>query len=577
MQPGSGRSEGTHVLQELVVSNFAIIRNLEVSFREGFNILTGETGAGKSIIVGAVNLVLGGRASQEMIRTGTTEAFVEALFTFSDPGKVPALMQDLGLAPARDMQVRRSISRTGRNRIFVNDQVVSLQQLQHLVRGLISVSGQHEHQLLLDPEVHLDLLDNFGDLHPLCSDVAALHAKWAETREELRGLRKFRQEQASKLDWMRFQLQELDSAKLKPGEDGQLEGERNILRHSAALLDAAQGAYRDIYEAKGAILERLADVQKNVATLARIDPSQVPLLAELEQGRIQLEELARSLQQYAGRMSFDPQRLAAIEERLSLFQKLGKKYGGTVDAMIERLDELRRTLAQGEDTDLREEELNRTLGKLRKDYLDAAGALSAKRHEAAERLSEEVRLVLAALDMPRVRFSAAFTDPGNTADGDPVFTSRGIDRVEFLLSANPGEDLKPLAKIASGGELSRILLALKSLLSLKGEGETLIFDEVDAGIGGRTAELVGLQLKRLADRHQVICITHLPQIACYGEVHYKVAKRASGQETVTSIVPLGQEERVEELARMLGGISISENTRAHAREFLQKAHAPQGT
>lgn len=558
------------MLKELVVGNFAIIRDLEVSFEKGFNILTGETGAGKSIIVGAVNLVLGGRASQEMIRTGTNETFVEASFSFANPEKITRSMQDIGLSASPDILVRRSINRTGRNRIFVNDQTVSLQQLQQLVRGLISVSGQHEHQLLLDPEVHLDLLDNFGDLYPLCGEVARIHAKWAETREELRKLRQAKQQQAAQVDWMRFQVQELESAKLQPREDDQLEQERNILRHSAALMEAAHGAYHDIYEGKGAILERLADVEKHVSTLARIDPSQAALVGELEQGRIQLQELARSLQQYAGRVSFDPQRLAAIEERMSLLQRLGKKYGGTVDAMIERLAELRRTLALDEDADFREEELSHALGKLAQDYLTQARELSGRRHEAADRLSEEVRRVLGSLDMPRVRFSAAFGSPGEPTDGDPAFTQKGIDRVEFLLSANPGEDLKPLAKIASGGELSRILLALKSLLSLKGEGETLIFDEVDAGIGGRTAELVGLQLKRLAGRHQVICITHLPQIACYGQNHYKVVKRLSGQETVTGIVPLGQEERVEELARMLGGIRISENTRAHAREFLQK-------
>ncbi len=558
------------MLKELVVGNFAIIRDLEVSFEKGFNILTGETGAGKSIIVGAVNLVLGGRASQEMIRTGTNEAFVEASFSFANPEKITRSMQGIGLSASPDILVRRSINRTGRNRIFVNDQTVSLQQLQQLVRGLISVSGQHEHQLLLDPEVHLALLDNFGDLYPLCGEVARIHAKWAETREELRKLRQAKQQQAAQVDWMRFQVQELESAKLQPREDDQLEQERNILRHSAALMEAAHGAYHDIYEGKGAILERLADVEKHVSTLARIDPSQAALVGELEQGRIQLQELARSLQQYAGRVSFDPQRLAAIEERMSLLQRLGKKYGGTVDAMIERLAELRRTLALDGDADFREEELNRALGKLAQDYLTQARELSERRHVAADRLSEEVRRVLGSLDMPRVRFSAAFGSPGEPTDGDPAFTQKGIDRVEFLLSANPGEDLKPLAKIASGGELSRILLALKSLLSLKGEGETLIFDEVDAGIGGRTAELVGLQLKRLAGRHQVICITHLPQIACYGQNHYKVVKRLSGQETVTGIVPLGQEERVEELARMLGGIRISENTRAHAREFLQK-------
>lgn len=558
------------MLKELIVSNFAIIKDLEVSFREGLNVLTGETGAGKSIIVGAVNLLLGSRASQEMIRTGTGEALVEAVFSVSGRRGILDRLRELGLDDSNEVLIRRSINRSGRNRIFVNDCAVSLQQLQVLAEGLISISGQHEHQLLLNPEVHLELLDSFGTLDAVRGEVASIYSQWSKTEEELKKLRRFRQERDAQLDFMKFQFQELQTAGLRAGEDTELEQERNILRHAATLMEAAQAAYQTVYEGKGAILERLADVEKNVAVLARIDPSQSALLEELEQGRIQLAETARSLHQYIGRISFDPRRLADVEERLSLLQRLGKKYGGTVETMLERFEELRQALAQGEDADFREEELEKDLERLRQAYLVAAEKLSAERHAAAEKLSKEVERTLAELDMPKARFAAGF-ERHQKGDGIPLFTENGIDRVEFLLSANPGEELKPLVKIASGGELSRILLALKSLLSRSGEGETLIFDEVDAGIGGRTAELVGLQLKKLAGKNQVICITHLPQIACYGEHHYQVAKRVAGEETSTEIVSLGRDERVEELARMLGGIHISEKTRAHALEILQKA------
>jgi DNA repair protein RecN (Recombination protein N) len=560
------------VLSELVVHNFAIIRHLEISFRSGLNILSGETGAGKSILVGAVNLILGGRASQEMIRTGANEASVEAVFAVQDGRSVGERLSEWGLEPSEGIVIRRSISRSGRNRVFVNDQIVSLQQLQQLAKELISVSGQHEHQLLLDTEVHLGLLDTFGHLDPSREEVAAVYGEWAGTREKLQKMKRFKQEQASQQEWLRFQLQELESAKLQPDEDKLLDQERNLLKHAATLHDAARSVHQSLYAGRGAVLEVLSGVEKNLGVLADIDPGQRPLLSHLEQARIHLEELSHSVQQYAGQISFDPQRLAAVDERLALLQKLGKKYGTTVDEMIGRMEEIRRTLGEGEDASFQESEMEKALEALRRTYLEKAEALSVKRHEVALQLTGEVERVLAALDMARARFAVAFDRrDGGGSPAEPSFTPTGIDKAEFILSANPGEDLKPLAKVASGGELSRILLALKSILSHKGEAETLIFDEVDAGIGGRTAELVGVQLQRLAGKHQVICITHLPQIACYGEHHYKVVKQTDGEETTTHIHLMPDKERMEELARMLGGISVSEKARAHARELLHRA------
>lgn len=560
------------MLSELSIYNFAIIQNLEVSFKPGLNILTGETGAGKSILVGAVNLILGSRASQEMIRTGANEATVEGVFPDSWGGALRELLGELDLQPGSEIIVRRSINRSGRNRAFINDQQVSLQQLQQLAKGLISISGQHEHQLLLDPEVHLGLLDTFGHLGEACVDLGRVYAEWSRTQESLKRLRQFKLEQASKIDWMRFQLQELESAKLLPDEDNELESERNILRHAATLRDAAKTAHESLYAGKGAVLEQLAQVEKQLATLRQIDPSLGHLSDNLDQARIHLQELAHSLHQYSQQILFDPHRMSSVEDRLTQIHRLGKKYGPTVEAMLIRIRELRETLGIEEDADFREERMQKELDELRDDYLRKAQALSSRRRQAAEHLSKEIEGALAALDMQRARFDVGF---GPTQTTDPAmdipFTPTGLDRLEFLLSANPGEELKPLARVASGGELSRILLALKSILSRKGEAETLVFDEVDTGIGGRTAELVGLQLMRLAEKHQVICITHLPQIACYGEHHYKVAKEASGEETTASIRILSSENRVEELARMLGGISITDNAIAHAKELLQLA------
>lgn len=340
------------------------------------------------------------------------------------------------------------------------------------------------------------------------------------------------------------------------------------LKNSATLASASQVAINALYSEKGAILERLSEVDKVLGSIFTVDPSQKGLSDYLQQARIQLEELAHALRNYSQRIISDPQRLATVEDRLALLGRLGKKYGQSANEMLARLEELRNIACKSEESNLLEEELERDAESLRLAYLEKAGALSLERREAAAKLSTEVSCSLADLDMPNARFATRFY---NEDENPSLFSPTGLDRIEFLLSANPGEELKQLVKVASGGELSRILLALKSLVGRKEEAETLIFDEVDAGIGGRTAELVGVQLKRLSERHQVICITHLPQIACYGKWHYLVKKEAAGNETATTIRMLTELERSEELARMLGGISISRNVREHARELLQRS------
>lgn len=561
------------MLQELAVHNFAIIRSMEITLEGGLNILSGETGAGKSILVGAVNLVLGSRASQEMIRTGANEATVLAVFAPSDPSSFRDRLIQMGLEPADILEIRRSITRSGRNRIFANDQSLSLQQLQTLVRGLISISGQHEHQQLLDTHVHLALLDHFGQLEGLCAEVAGAHARWAEANDRLVRFRKTRQERLEKGEYLRFQLRELESARLQPGEDLELEREKHLLRHAATLHETTQKALGSLFSGRSSILDQLSGVAKDLEALVRIDASQALLVEHAEQAQIHLNELTHSLQQYVSRISFDPQRLAAIEDRLALLQRLARKHGGTLEAMLERLRDIQHELSEGEDADLVEGELAAEAEKARSHYMDKADVLSARRRVVAEALARAVEQSLASLDMVHARFAVSFGAEGDSDGQENRFSPSGLDQVEFLLSANPGEDLKPLARVASGGELSRILLSLKSLLSLKGESETLVFDEVDTGIGGRTAELVGLQLRRLAESHQVLCITHLPQIACYGAHHYKVTKETLDGETATSIRRLDADERIDEISRMLGGLTISDATRAHAEELLSRGQA----
>lgn len=563
------------MLKELAIHNFAIIRDLEISFRSGLNVLSGETGAGKSILVGAINLILGSRASQEMIRTGASESAVEAVLTISEASAGRDILDGWGLECGPELVIRRSINRSGRNRVFINDQAASVQQLQQLSPLLISISGQHEHQLLLDPATHLGLLDTFGGLDPEVREIGKAFSALQEKKDELARTRRARERLAAEMDFLRFQLQELEAAKILPDEDTELGREREILKNASVLSESAHRGLGALYSERGAVLERLSEIEKELSAIIRVDPSQQHLLEFIEQARINLKELSHLLQGYAGRIIFDPAKLARTEERLAFLARLGKKYGSSANEMLARLEELRQSVGRDTDSGIIEEELQKALVELRVQYLKKARELSVKRSDAAGRLSIEVERNLAGLDMPRARFSVRFDEPADGSCQESLFSPAGIDRIEFLLSANPGEAQKPLAKIASGGELSRILLAIKSLLSRGGEAETLIFDEVDAGIGGRTAELVGIQLKLLARRHQVICITHLPQIACHAGCHYGVRKEASGEETVTSIRMLTEEERCNELARMLGGVAISEKVREHARELLEKARGAQ--
>ncbi|HBD07014.1 MAG TPA: DNA repair protein RecN [Syntrophobacteraceae bacterium] len=560
------------LLCDLSVHHFAIIRELHIAFHPGFNLLTGETGAGKSILVGALNLILGGRASQEMIQTGASEASVEALFDIGGQFAIQSCLRQTDLLSGDELVIRRSVSRGGRNRVLVNGQMISVQELQQIGGMLVSISGQHEHQRLLDPAMQLDLLDASGDLEPLRREVSNHYESFVRASEQLHKLQKAREERAGQLELMAFQLQELQAARLQPSEDDDLEQELNLLKHAATLAEATHQAHELLYGKRGSVLDELARVQGELETLSRIDVAQQGLLQQLEQGRLHLQELAHALQQYGRQVHFDPQRLAAVEDRLAAIQRLSRKYGGRVSDLLERIARTQTELAQGESFAEEQARLEGERHEIRHRYLTNAMELSRKRRALAAQVADDIQKALSSLDMPKARFTIRF-DPENLEQpmDSLSLAAHGLDQVEFLLSANPGEEVKPLAKVASGGELSRILLALKSLLSLKGQAETLVFDEVDAGIGGRTAELVGLQLQRLATRHQVICITHLPQIASYAKHHYRVTKDVGSTETTARIETLSTDERVEELARMLGGLSISAKTRAHALEMLNRS------
>ncbi len=552
------------MLITLRVTNFAIISELEINFESGLNIISGETGAGKSILVGAVNLLLGGRASPELIRTGFEEARVEGLFDVSRVSSVKKILESHGFESGNDLLINRTISRTGRNRVFINGKLATVSLVQQITSGLVDISSQHEHQRLLNPETHLAVLDNFGELSEQLSIYEEEFFRYEALRKKLETLEKEAKNREEQLEFIRYQIREIKKLKLRPGEEEELEKERNLLRHAEHLYSASKESYDLLYGEAGSVLDKLDSIGKNLEELSGIDSETKDFLEILNQCQVNLSELAYSLRDYRNNITFNPGRLSEIESRLHQIQKITKKYGGSSEKTLERLRDLEEKLELLENTSFFIEETRSKMEKVCERLSEKAQNLSDSRKKIAKRFASEVEQNLKELGMPDARFSVHFDKLL-----DRQFTRSGMDVVEFFFSANPGEELKPLAKIASGGELSRIMLALKVLLSDSQSREILIFDEVDTGIGGKTASLVGRMLREISRNQQVICITHLPQIACFGDIHFSVYKELRNKRTETFIKSLDDGEREIEIARMLGGLEISEKSLAHARELLK--------
>ncbi len=552
------------MLITLRVTNFAIISELEINFESGLNIISGETGAGKSILVGAVNLLLGGRASPELIRTGFEEARVEGLFDVSRVPSVKKILESHGFESGDDLLINRTISRTGRNRVFINGKLATVSLVQQITSGLVDISSQHEHQRLLNPETHLAVLDNFGELSEQLSIYEEEFFRYEALRKKLETLEKEAKNREEQLEFIRYQIREIKKLKLRPGEEEELEKERNLLRHAEHLYSASKESYDLLYGEAGSVLDKLDSIGKNLEELSVIDSETKDFLEILNQCQVNLSELAYSLRDYRNNITFNPGRLSEIESRLHQIQKITKKYGGSSEKTLERLRDLEEKLELLENTSFFIEETRSKMEKVCERLSEKAQNLSDSRKKIAKRFASEVEQNLKELGMPDARFSVHFDKLP-----DRQFTRSGMDVVEFFFSANPGEELKPLAKIASGGELSRIMLALKVLLSDSQSREILIFDEVDTGIGGKTASLVGRMLREISRNQQVICITHLPQIACFGDIHFSVYKELRNKRTETFIKSLDDGEREIEIARMLGGLEISEKSLAHARELLK--------
>jgi DNA repair protein RecN (Recombination protein N) len=556
------------MLQELRIRNFAIIEALDLTFSKGLNILTGETGTGKSIILNAVHLLLGDKATEELVRGSEAEASVEALFDISGNRELKEKVKERAsklpeVGEEGSLLVRRVVSRSGKGRAFIDGSLATLGMLSEIGEELLSIYGQHEHQSLQRVETHIDILDEFGGLLELRAEFQKHFREFVFLSEEVDRIRKEKERRARERDLMAFQSREIETSGIRVGEEEALKEERSILTHAKKLMDFVKASREMIYEDEGSAIERIQGILHQGREVVAIDPSLSQPLKTLEATLIQLEEVALALRDYSRRIEINPMRLEEIENRLEEIDRLKRKYGPTIGEVLlfkEKADEALRSFTSDEE---KLSQLEGLLDPLREKVIGLAKKLSIERKRVATELKRAVEKELGSLGMKRTTFEVRVEDL--------PLSPKGMDRVEFLISPNVGEEVKPLAKIASGGELSRIMLAMKRILAKVGGRQVLIFDEVDAGIGGAIAEVVGGKLRELSKHHQVICVTHLPQIACFADQHYSVKKEVRGGRTITVVDRLDKEAIVDEIARMLGGVKVTEKTRAHAKEMIENA------
>ena len=563
------------MLQELTIRNFAIIDDLSIRFTKGLTILSGETGAGKSILINAVNLLLGSRATTNLIRTGADSAELEALFQISPDSVVAAIMDQLGYDSTDGLLVRRIIARNDQNRIYINGRLATIGALTSITENLASISGQHAHQGLLKEDQHLLILDQYGGLLPLRRTVEKYYRQILPLIEKYNQLKATSEVQSEHIELLKFQKNEISSAVIQAGEDERLEQERQRLKNREFLYQTVYSSSEELYGQSGAISERLVEIKRALEKASRIDTNLNQTKSQLEDITFLIEDVVDALRVYLNTIDLDDSRLEIIEERLDALNRLKRKYGGTLDSIQAHLDQIQNELSKVENIDDEIAAADEQLATLNRDLADSAHQLSVKRKAVAKKFAKQVMVELASLKMSSTTFDVSFQPILSTGSADPylthqdcLMTETGFDRAQFIIAPNIGENLKPLSEIASGGELSRVVLALKAILAKTDSVETVIFDEVDAGIGGGVAEVVGQKLNDLAEHHQIICITHLPQIAKFGDSHYCISKSIFEGRTLTTIQPLDKPQRIKELARMLGGVEITPATLAHARELL---------
>jgi DNA repair protein RecN (Recombination protein N) len=558
------------MLQELYIKDFAIIHELRVEFAPGFNVLTGETGAGKSIVINAVELLLGGRGSSDLIRTGKEEAVVEAVFQAPDIPALSEILESLNLEPGDDLLIRRVFQRTGRSRAYISGSLATAAMLGRLGEGLIHIFGQQQHQGLLRPESHRELLDQFAGLEGRVEHLASIHRRMTSLRNQLQAAETHRLRIAQRIELLQFQVGEIRRASIQPNEEAELQSKKAVIQNTERLLQEADKGHRLLYAENGSVMEVLSKIIDGLRWAAGVDPTLSTQAEELEAIVYRLEDIAAGLAQYANSLEVDPGRLDEIEERLAEIHRMKRKYQcATVEELLVLLRNMERELVELDGISLQKNSLEEELAALEREMVMEADDLSRRRMDGASELMAQVERELSSLGMDRTKFIVSLRSRA-AESGKETPGPTGWDQVEFLIAPNVGEEPRPLIRIASGGELSRIMLALKRILAGMGAVPTLIFDEVDAGIGGGVAEVVGRKLLDVSKHHQVLVITHLHQIASLANAHYRVEKVVEKGRTLTRVKPLNDEERVEEIARMMGGVRITDTTLQHARELLER-------
>ncbi|MBW2147984.1 MAG: DNA repair protein RecN [Deltaproteobacteria bacterium] len=558
------------MLHELFIRNFAIINKLHLELAPELNVLTGETGAGKSILINAVEMLLGGRGTSDLIRTGSEEAVVEAVFTVPDLPSMSEILDSFDLVAGDEVLIKRVLLRSGRSRAFINGSPATATMLGRLGEGLIHIFGQQHHQGLLRAETHRELLDQFGGLEGVVERLGNMHRRMTSIRTRLHETEAHRLKIAQRLDLLQYQVEDIRRAALGPNEEADLQSQKTVIQNTERLVQEAEKGHRLLYAESGSVVEILSTINEGLRWAAGVDPTLRSRTEELEAIIYRLEDIASDLANYSTRLEVDPGRLDEIEERLAEIQKLKRKYHcASAEELLNLLGGMERELEELDGTTLQEDSLKDELVSIERELAAAADDLSRRRRDAAEEMMNQVERELSSLGMERTRFIVSLHSRADDT-GEKTPGPAGWDQVEFLISPNVGEEPRPLIRIASGGELSRIMLALKRILAGMGAVPTLIFDEVDAGIGGGVAEVVGRKLLDVSKRHQVLVITHLHQIASLANAHYRVEKVVEGGRTLTRVTRLGDKERVDEIARMMGGVKITDATKRHAKELLER-------
>lgn len=553
------------MLLHLHIRDFAIVEHLELEFRPGMSALTGETGAGKSILIDALGILLGDRADSDAVRHGADRADISAVFDVSTLSEARSWLSERDLDADTDCHLRRIINRNGRSRAYINGTPQPVQLLKELGERLVDIHGQHEHQFLLRRDAQRELLDDYGDHSILLATVAAHYRILNDLRQRRDALLQADHDRDTRSDWLRFQIDELETLNPQPDELSALEQEHKLLANAGRLLDGSQQALGWLYENEKLSVQSLLNQSlRQLETLAAVDERLEPIVQLLDSARIQSGEAGDELRQYLQQIDLEPERLHFVEQRLAEFDKLARKHRVSGDELAPLLTRLRAELDELDHSELRAEELERALAAAEQDYRHSAAELSARRATAASELAGKVGDVIKGLGMPNGRVELALA-------ALPRPTPSGLDAVEFLVSANPGQPLRALNKVASGGELSRLSLAIQVIAARSARIPTLIFDEVDTGIGGGVAEVVGRQLKALGQNRQVLCVTHLPQVAAQAHQHLQIVKLTDGHTTRTTVTALDESARIAEVARMLGGLAVTEQTLAHAREMITHA------